>query len=402
MQNLTASAIKSAKPKAKPYKLSDGGGLYLLTKPQGKYWRYDYRFASRRKTLAVGVYPDVSLAEARKRHQEAREKLAKGIDPSTAKKVEKLTASLGSDSFEAVAREWLKKRGKKSEGGDKRLYRLIEKDLIPYIGKRDVGDIIAPELLAVLQKIEDRGAIDTAHRAKQAAGMVFRFAIASGRAKYDPSAGLKEALAQPKKTHFKSLMKPEEIGKLMLAIDEYKGTPVVMSALKLSPLLFCRPGELRQLEWNEVDLDESRIELPSQKMKAGEPHIIPLSFQAKSILTELLPLTGQGKYVFPSARGASRCLSENGVRTALRSLGYTNEQISPHGFRSMARTILDEKLGFRVDWIEHQLAHTVKDPNGRAYNRTAHLEGRSKMMQEWANYLEGLKSTAASSTSHGL
>lgn len=395
MQKLTATAVKNAKHQASSYKMPDGGGLYLLVKAPGKYWRYDYRFATKRKTLALGVYPDVSLAKARERHQAAREKLAEGIDPSIAKQIEKLTANQQDDSFESVAMEFLQKRGPRSEGGDKRLHRLLKKDLIPYLGKLSVSEISPLELLSVLRKIEERGAIDTAHRAKQIAGMVFRYAVATGRAERDPSADLKGALAQPSKTHFKAITSPEEVGKLMLAIDSYRGTPTVMAALKLSPLLFCRPGELRQLEWQEVNFDKYRIELPASKMKTNQQHIIPLSNQALKLLKELHPITGGGRYVFPSARGKSRPLSENGVRTALRTMGYDNETMSPHGFRAMARTLLDEELGYRVDWIEHQLAHAVKDPNGRAYNRTAHLEGRTKMMQDWADYLESLKSEAS-------
>ena len=286
--------------------------------------------------------------------------------------------------------EWLQKRGAKSEGGDKRLNRLLQKDLFPYIGKRPISKITSPDLLKALRRIESRGAVNTAHRAKQAAGMVFRYAVATGRAERDPSVDLKDALAQPKQTHFKSLTEPNDVAPLMVAIKNYQGTPAVMAALKLAPLLFCRPGELRHLEWKEVIFNQTRIELPAEKMKMQEPHIIPLSTQAMEILQELQLITGRGKYVFPSARGPSRPLSDNGVRTALRTLGYTNEQISPHGFRAMARTMLDEILNFPLDWIEHQLAHAVRDPNGRAYNRTKHISQRQQMMQTWADYLDGL------------
>ena len=393
MQKLTATAVKQAKPKSKAHKLWDGGGLYLLVNSQGKYWRYDYRFADKRKTLAIGVYPDISLKAARETHQNAREGLASGIDPNTQKQAERVAQKNAlANSFEVIALEWLKKRGAKSEGGDKRLNRLLQKDLFPYIGKRPISRITSLDLLKTLRRIESRGAIDTAHRAKQIAGMVFRYAVATGRAERDPSVDLKGALAKPTKTHFKSITKPDEIAPLIVAIQNYQGTPVVMAALKLSPLLFCRPGELRHLEWSEVKFKNTRIELPAEKMKVGEPHIIPLATQAVGILKELHLITGRGEYVFPSARGASRPLSDNGVRTALRTLGYTNEQISPHGFRAMARTVLDEILNFPIDWIEHQLAHTVKDPNGRAYNRTKHLSQRLQMMQTWADYLDGLAS----------
>ena len=391
MQRLTATAVKQAKPQPKTYKLWDGGGLHLLVNAQGKYWRYDYRFADKRKTLALGVYPAISLKAARKKHEEARDNLTNGIDPNAAKQAQK-AADQGAfaNSFEVVALEWLQKRGAKSEGGDKRLNRLLQKDLFPYIGKRPIADIKAPELLNALRRIENRGAIETAHRAKQLSGQIFRYAVATGRAERDPSVDLKDALAQPKQTHFKSLTEPNDVAPLMVAIRHYLGTPTVMAALKLSPLFFCRPGELRHLEWIEVKFKQTRIELPAEKMKMQEPHIIPLSTQAMEILQELQPITGRGKYVFPSARGPSRPLSDNGVRTALRTLGYTNEQISPHGFRAMARTILDEVLNFPVDWIEHQLSHAVRDANGRAYNRTKHLPQRLEMMQSWADYLDSL------------
>ena len=391
MQKLTATAVKQAKPKAKPYKLADGGGLYLHVKTAGKYWRYKYRFAGKEKLLALGTYPDISLADARKLHQAARENLADGIDPSSHKKTKKSAdQSSSANSFEAVALEWSKTRSKKADSTEKRQRALLEKDLFPFIGSRPIADIDAPELLKTLRKIENRGAIETAHRANRLAGQIFRYAIVTGRSKHNPSIDLKDALTQPIKSHRKSITDPAEVGPLMAAIKNYQATPVVMAALQLSPLFLCRPGELRHLEWAEVNFAEARIELPASKMKTKEPHIIPLASQAVAILKELQPISGRGKYVFPSARGASRPLSDNGVRTALRTLGYTNDQICPHGFRAMGRTILDEVLNFPVDWIEHQIAHSVKDVNGRAYNRTKHLPQRKKMMQAWADYLDGL------------
>ena len=391
MQKLTATAVKQAKPKAKPYKLADGGGLYLHVKTAGKYWRYKYRFAGKEKLLALGTYPDISLADARKLHQAARENLADGIDPSSHKKTKKSAdQSSSANSFEAVALEWSKTRSKKADSTEKRQRALLEKDLFPFIGSRPIADIDAPELLKTLRKIENRGAIETAHRANRLAGQIFRYAIVTGRSKHNPSIDLKDALTQPIKSHRKSITDPAEVGPLMAAIKNYQATPVVMAALQLSPLFLCRPGELRHLEWAEVNFAEARIELPASKMKMKEPHIIPLASQAIAILKELQPISGRGKYVFPSARGASRPLSDNGVRTALRTLGYTNDQICPHGFRAMGRTILDEVLNFPVDWIEHQIAHSVKDVNGRAYNRTKHLPQRKKMMQAWADYLDGL------------
>jgi integrase len=390
---LTDTQVRKAKPKEKDYKLSDERGLFLLVAKTGhKRWRLKYRIDRKEKLLALGVYPDVTLAQAREKREEARNQLANGIDPMAAKKAFKeARADAAANSFEVVAREWLDKRGKKSESGDVRLVNMLKKDLFPFIGSRPIGDITPPELLRVLRKVESRGAIETAHRVKQYAGQIFRYAIATGRADRDPSADLKGALKTPEQKHFPAITTPKEAGHLMAAIDSYHGTPVVMAALKLSPLLFCRPGELRQIEWSEVNFEEARIELPAEKMKIKEPHIIPLCTQATEILLGLHPLTGRGRYVFPSARGASRPLSENGVRTALRTMGYCNDQMTPHGFRAMARTLLDEELGFPVDWIEHQLAHAVKDANGRAYNRTKHLENRRKMMQSWADYLDNLK-----------
>jgi integrase len=398
MGKLTATAVKQAKPRDKAWKLTDGGGLYLHILTTGaRYWRHDYRYAGKRKTLALGVYPEVSLKKARELHQEARDKLSEGIDPGEHRKVEKLTRHItAADSFEAVAREWLQtKMCDKSKSHQDRTSRALEKDLFPYIGSRPISSITAPELLASLRKIEDRGAVETAHRAKQTAGQVFRFAVVTGRAERDPSGDLKGALKDPKKKHLAAITDPAQVGPLMQAIDGYTGTPAVRAALQLSPLVFQRPGEIRRMEWSEIDLEAKRWEIPAERMKMRQPHIVPLSTQALNILREIYPLTGRGKYVFPSARGASRCLSENGVRTALRALGYDNDTMTPHGFRAMARTLLDEVLEFRVDWIEHQLAHAVKDPNGRAYNRTAHLEGRAKMMQDWADYLEDLQLKAA-------
>ncbi|WP_116368359.1 tyrosine-type recombinase/integrase [Parahaliea mediterranea] len=395
---LTATEVKQAKPEGKPRKLADGGGLHLLIQPSGaKYWRYKYRYGGKEKTLALGVYPEVSLKEARDAHQQARKQLSNGIDPGAAKKVEKLTRHLAAaESFEAVAREWYtQKMPEKSESYRVRTGRILEKDLYPVLGNRPIADVTAPELLAALRRIEARGANDIAHRAKQTAGQVFRFAVATGRAERDPSADLKGAL-KPKgqKKHHAAITDPRELGRLLVAIDGFEGTPIVKAALRLSPLLFQRPGELRAMEWAEINWDESRWEIPADKMKMGQPHIVPLCSQALALLRDLHPLTGRGRYVFPSARGASRCLSDNAVRVALRTIGYGKDQITPHGFRATARTILDELLGYRVDWIEHQLAHAVKDANGRAYNRTAHLEGRAKMMQGWADYLDNLKAQA--------
>lgn len=397
MGKLTATQVKHAKPTEKQYKLSDGDGLYLLVHPNGsKYWRFDFRFAGKRKTLALGVYPEVSLLEAREGHQEARTNLRKGINPAETRKVAKQTQHLADqNTFEAIAREWFNtKMCDRSKSHQDRTLRALEKDLFPYLGDRPITGITASELLNTLRRIESRGAVETAHRAKQTASQVFRYAVVTDRAERDPSADLTGALKNPKKKHLAAITDPAEVGKLMVAIEGFRGTPVVRAALRLSPLLFQRPGEIRAMEWSELNWEEKRWEIPAEKMKMKQAHIVPLSEQALAILQEIHLLTGRGKYVFPSARGASRCLSENGVRTALRTLGYDNDTMTPHGFRAMARTLLDEVLGFRPDWIEHQLAHAVKDPNGRAYNRTSHLEGRAEMLQRWADYLDELREKA--------
>ncbi len=392
---LTEVAVKNAKGKDRVYKLADGAGMYLEVLPNGpKYWRLKYRFGGKEKRLALGVYPQVSLKEARSKRLEARKRLAEGIDPSNQRRQDKLARQVGAEtSFRAVALEWYaKEKPHWSDSHSTRALWLLEKNLFPWVGNRPINEITPQELLATLKRTEIRGTLETANRAKQVAGQVFRYAVATGRAERDCSQDLKGALATPKKRHFAAITDPKEVKKLLLAMDEYRGTVVTKTALLLSPLLFCRPGELRQLEWSEIDLENQVIEIPLIKMKTREQaHLIPLSTQALKLLRELQPITGYGKYVFPSARGGSRPLSENGVRTALRTLGYGNDTMTPHGFRAMARTILDEVLGYRVDWIEHQLAHAVRDPNGRAYNRTAHLEGRRQMMQGWADYLDALR-----------
>ncbi len=394
---LTATEVKQAKAQRKPYKLPDGGGMFLLINPNGgKYWRLKYRHVGKEKLLALGVYPDVSLAEARNRRTTAREKLASNIDPGEIKKVEKLTRHLAiADSFEAVATEWYQsKLQNKSDSYRDRTRRLLKNDLYPSLGSRPISQITSAELLVVLRKVEARGAVDMAHRAKQTAGLVFRYAVATGRAERDPGGDLRGALKTKTKKHHAAITDPVQVGKLLLAIDAFQGTPAVKTALQLSALLFQRPGEIRAMEWAEINWDELRWEIPAEKMKMRQPHIVPLCSQAVDLLTALHALTGRGRYVFPSARGGSRCLSENGVRTALRTMGYDNDTMTPHGFRAMARTILDEVLNYRVDYIEHQIAHAVKDANGRAYNRTSHLPERKKMMQGWANYLDNLKAQA--------
>lgn len=391
---LTDTEIRRAKPQEKPFKLADERGLFLLVHPNGgRYWRMDYRFGEKRKTLALGIYPDVTLAKARERRDEGRCLLADGVDPGEHRKAQKrAVAEREQNSFEGVAREWFAKfKPQWTEGHAEKIIARLERDVFPWIGGKPIGDLTAPELLAVLRRIEERGAVETAHRAHQDCGQIFRYAIATGRALRDPSADLKGALPPVKQKHFASIIDPKEIGALLRSIDEYKGHLVTRCALKLAPLLFVRPGELRKAEWAEINFEKAEWQLPAERMKMKEPHIVPLCAQALEILRELHPLTGAGRYLFPSPRTPSRPMSDNGILSALRRMGYGKDEMSGHGFRAMARTVLDEVLGFRVDFIEHQLAHAVKDPNGRAYNRTQHLDERRRMMQAWGDYLDGLK-----------
>jgi integrase len=396
IDKLSDMAAKNAKPKDKPYKLADGRGMYLHVMPNGsKYWRLKYRYGGKeRAPLALGVYPEVALKDARKARDAARELLASGIDPGDDRRQVKLAKSLSTtNSFEAVALEWLEKqKATWSANYSTKSLLLLQNHLLPWLGHRPILEITPPELLAVLKRVESKGIIETAHRAKQAAGHIFRYAIATGRAERDPTPDLRNALITPTKKHLASITDPNKVGKLLVAMDGFRGTPEVKAALLISALLFQRPGEIRQMKWADIDFEAA--EWRYLVTKTNTLHIVPLSRQAIEILRELQPITMRGVYVFPSARGATRPLSENGVRTALRTLGFGNDEITPHGFRAMARTILDEVLGYRVDWIEHQLAHAVKDPNGRAYNRTAHLEGRREMMQGWADYLDSLRAVA--------
>jgi integrase len=394
---LTDTTCRTARPTEKPRKLADEKGLYLLVNQAGKYWRMDYRHIGRRKTLALGVYPDISLAKARERRDEARRLLADGIDPGESKKARKQARyAAAANSFEAVSREWIAKQTPKWAPAQlKKVTGIFDNNLLPWLGNRPISELRPPELLATLRRMEDRGAHETARRALQYAGMVFRYAVATGRANRDIAADLKGALAPVITKHHATIIDTAKIGQLLRAIDGYSGTLVVKTALKLAPLVFVRPGELRKAEWTEIDLEAGLWSIPAGRMKMREPHVVPLSRQAVEVLRELQPLTGSGTYLFPGERSRERPMSENSVNAALRRMGYdTANEITGHGFRAMARTILDETLSIRPDYIEHQLAHAVRDPNGRAYNRTAHLEGRTAMMQTWADYLDRLKQGA--------
>lgn len=392
---LTDTFVKQVKHSGKPAgdKHADGGGMYLLVKAAGKYWRMDYAFAAKRKTLALGVYPEVGLAKARKRRDAAREQLADGIDPSTAKREEKaVNLAAARNTFELVAREWLKKtEANRKDSTHGKVANWLEKDVFPFIGTMPIANIGPRDVLAALRKMEERGALDSVHRVKQICGQVFRYAVSSGSTERDVTQDLRGALAKPQTGHFAAITEPKKVGALMRSVFAYEGHPCTVAALKLSPLVFVRPGELRTAEWAEIDLDAAEWRIPGSKMKMKVDHLVPLSMQAVAILRSVQPLTGHGRYVFPGLRTGERPMSENTINAALRGMGYAKDVHSAHGFRAMARTILDEVMAERVDLIEHQLAHAVKDANGRAYNRTTHLPARREMMQRWADYLDKLR-----------
>ena len=385
--------VRTAKPREKPYKLFDERGLFVIINPTGKkWWRFRYSFNGKEKLLSLGTYPDVSLDDARQRREEARKLLAKEIDPGENRKAQKASKNERlANSFEVVTREWYAKHSVNwvSTHGE-RIIRRFERDIFPWLGERAIADITPPDLLAVVRRIENRGALETAHRALANCGQVFRYAIATSRATRDPSGDLRGALPPVKGEHFAAVTEPNQVAELLRTFDSYQGTLTVTCALRLAPLLFVRPGELRNAEWKDIDFDTT--EWRYTVTKTDTPHIVPLATQAISILRELYALTGTGRYVFPGARSNDRPMSDNAILAAMRRMGISKDEMSGHGFRAMARTILDEILHQPVDLIEHQLAHAVKDPNGRAYNRTKHLPERHKMMQRWADYLDELKS----------
>lgn len=400
---LTDTSIKSTKPAEKPVKMTDGDGLYLLIHPNGgKWWRFDYRFDGKRKTLSMGVYPDVSLRDARDRRDTARKQIANGIDPGEYRKAHKSArADAVANSFEAVAREWYSKMLPTwtPDHADK-IIKRFERDVFPWIGGKPVADLNAPEVLTTVRRIEARGRLETAHRALQSCGQVFRYAVATGRAERDPTGDLRGALPPTREKHMAALTDPAAVGALLRAVDAFRGTLIVQSALKLSALVFVRPGELRQAEWQEIDLDKGEWNIPASRMKGWTrkgittPHLVPLAPQAVAILRELQPLTGRGAHVF-AGRDPKKPMSNAAVNAALRRMGYdTKTEMTGHGFRAMARTILHEELGVDRDVIEHQLAHAVPDALGTAYNRTKFIKERRSMMQRWADYLDKLKTGA--------
>ena len=392
MPALTDIAIRTAKPAAKDYKLYDQLGLFLTVRKSGsKSFYLRYSFAGKEKKLALGRYPEVSLKIARQKRDEARAMLAEHQDPSIQRKLDRAMVTLSADNtFQTIANEWVTIRlADKSESHQKKTRARLDRYINPAIGSMPVGLITPVQVLSFLRPIEAAGKIERAHRLKQLISQIMRFAIVTGRAERDPAADLRGALRTPKVTHLAAITQPQVVGQLLRAIQSLNGSLVVRAALHLSPLLMLRPGELRQLKWADVNWSAQRLEIRAQKTDID--HVVPLASQALDILSSLQAHTGRGIYIFPSARGASRPMSENAVRTALRSLEYRNEDRTPHGFRAMARTLLDEELRYPIEWIELQLAHAVRDVHGKAYNRTQHIEGRIAMMQAWADYLDALR-----------
>jgi integrase len=394
---ISDTTIKAAKPLPdKPYKLSDEKGLHILINQNGsKYFRLKYRFAGKEKTLALGVYPETTLKQAREKRDVARKQIADGIDPNENKKaVKESKAESAANSFEIVAREWGAKKVNDWDDKNNRAKRMLERNIFPWLGNKPITDILPKDILTCLRRVEDRGTIETAHRTLQICGQVFRYAVATSRVDRDITPDLRGALPPAKGEHFAAITEPKQVAELLRAIDSYQGSLSAISALKIAPMVFVRPGELRAAEWKHIDFDAREWRYFVTKTKTE--HIVPLSIQAIAILQELQPLTGHGRFIFASERTprGDRCMSENTLNAALKRLGYGKDVMTAHGFRAMARTILDEVLGFRPDFIEHQLAHAVRDANGRAYNRTSHLAERHKMMQSWADYLDALKSSA--------
>lgn len=401
-RNLTNIAVKNAKPKpdGKPLKVTDGGGLYLLVKLAGKYWRYDYRYLGKRKTLAIGVYDDLSLSDARKIHEEAREQLAKGIDPNDEKRRDKIKAvAVQADTFQAVADEWfLRNSVDWSKSYIDSVNRIMKRDVFPYIGTRPISELEPYDVLAVLRRMEKRVG-DSTRRCKQLCGQIFRYAVQSGKCVRDVTVDLAGAIKTPQKRNLAAITEAPLIGDLLRSIEGYQGDFKTVCALKFSPLVFVRPGNVRRAEWSEFDLDAAMWIIPAAKLKLStekkrlnlpeDAETVPLSKQAVDILTELYCLTGKGRYVFPSVRSIHRPMSENTVNAALRRLGYDKDTMTAHGFRSMASSQLNE-LGYRADVIEAALFHKDKNTIRSTYNRTDYLEERRVMMQDWADYLDSL------------
>jgi len=393
---LTVTGINQTKPKEKAYKLADEKGLYLFIQSTGsKLWRFDYRFNGKRKTLALGIYPDLSLAEARNKRDSARNSLANDIDPGEAKKSIKVAKqNLVAHCFENIAREWLAtKMLTKSESYRNNILRRFELYIFPWLGKRVISEITAPELLEVVRRIEKLNKHETARRTLQTTGLVFRYAVQTGRTLRDITTDLRGALTPSVTKHMASFTEPQQVAELMRAIDGFTGTLTVQTALRLAPLVFVRPSELRKAKWVDINLDASEWRYLVTKTKTE--HIVPLCTQAIKLLIGIKPLSGHGEFVFQGGHNPDKAMSEAAINAALRRMGYdTKTEITGHGFRAMARTILHERLNIDPHIIEHQLAHSVPDPLGAAYNRTKFLEQRKVMMQKWADYLDELKAGA--------
>jgi integrase len=393
---LTDAAIRRIKPDEKAFKVTDMHGLYLLVQPNGaRYWRLDYRHEGKRGTVALGVYPEVSLKEAREKRANARRMLDKGVNPSSYKKLTRGVANIsGGDTFKIVAEEWLHKI--ETEGRAPKTLQKVRWLLdfaYPLIGNRPVGSITAPELLTVLRTVEVRGRYESARRLRSTCGSVIRYAIATGRAQHDVSSDLKDALITPKVRHHAAIVEPQKVGALLRAIEEYEGQPSVAIALRMAPHVFVRPGELRTAEWVEFDLEANVWMIPGEKMKMGRPHKVPLSRQVRALLEELRPITGRSRLLFPSVRSIDRPISDNTINAALRRLGYPKSEMTGHGFRATASTLLNETRKWHPDAIERQLAHVENDDVRRAYLRGEHWAERVRMMQFWSDYLDRLRAS---------
>lgn len=395
---LTELQVRAAKPSEKLQKLTDEKGLYLAVLPSGvKSWRLKYFFAGKEKLLTLGQWPEVSLKEARRRRDEARALLSDGVDPAAQRQEQKRQAEMATEfAFETVAREWKARHlSRRSPAYAERVWSQLERFVFPVVGQRSVAEVTAADVLSIVRRVEALNILETAHRVKQAIGMVMRYAIATGRAHSDPTPALRGAIPTPAVRHMAAPNEPDKVGEILRAIDAFKGTPQVAAALRLAPLLFVRPGELRMMRWEQIDW-EAR-EWRYRASKTGTDHVVPLSRQALAILEDLRPLTAHlpGGWVFPGGRTVTRPMSDMALNAALRRLGIdTREELTGHGWRAVARTLLHERLGYPPEVIEHQLAHRVPDVLGRAYNRTRFLEQRREMMQRWADYLDELKTKA--------
>jgi len=393
---LSQVKCKNAKPKPRTYRLFDEKGLYLEVTPKGqKWWRFKYRFNGKEKRISLGVFPEIGLKEARDSRDDARQQLRNNVDPSAIRKARKLSNARANDnSFEILAREWHAKQSSvwsKSYADD--VLQRLERNAFPIIGQTPIHEISTAEILDMLRRMEKRGIRETTYRIRAISSQIFRYAIVTGRAEHDPAADLIGSLTPRKRNHFATITDPNKIGQLLRAINEYEGAIATKVALRLAPYVFVRPGELRRAEWSEIDFDDSLWRIPADKMKKGIAHVVPLATQAISLLKVIHEFTGNGRYIFPSIRTPLRPMSENTINAALRRLGYEKDEMTGHGFRSMASTRLNE-MGWSSDMIERQLAHTEKNVARGAYNFAEYLSERRRMMQTWANFLDNLEQGA--------